>query len=382
MKSFIYDHSKEMLEMLKKLVNTDSGSYDKEGVDKVGQLLMEHFNNLGFIADVHENEKLGNNIVLRHQDARRPKFLIVAHMDTVFPKGTVDERPFSMEDGFAYGPGVIDMKASHVMLYYAMKALMEENVPAYKDVEIIFNSDEEIGTIGSRKLIEEKAKDKEYVLVLEPARPSGSFVSSRRGVGQYQLEIRGKSAHSGMNPEDGISAIEEMAHKIIELKTLEDPENGLNINIGLIEGGTSVNTVAPIAKAGIDVRISTQEQAAEIDEKIQKVCNESTVTGAELTLTGGINRPPMEFASSVGELVDIVLKEAESLGIEIDHIASGGGSDASFTAAMGIPTIDGMGPVGGKQHTEREYLVIDTLMERTTLFINVVRRLHKMYVNE
>lgn len=377
MKSFIYDHSDEMLEMLKKLVNIDSGSYDKEGVDKVGQLLMEHFIKLGFTADVHENEKLGNNIVLRHQDARRPKFLIVAHMDTVFPKGTVDERPFSMEEGFAYGPGVIDMKASHVMLYYAMKALIEGNEPAYKEVEVIFNSDEEIGTIESRKLIEEKAKDKEYVLVLEPARPSGSFVSSRRGVGQYQLEIKGKSAHSGMNPDDGISAIEEMAHKIIELKTLEDPGNGLNINIGLIEGGTSVNTVAPIAKAGIDVRISTQEQAVEIDEKIQEVCNESTVTGAELTLTGGINRPPMEFTSGVEELVDVVLKEAASLGIEIDHIASGGGSDASFTAAMGIPTIDGMGPVGGKQHTEGEYLVVDTLMERTPLFINVLRRLYK-----
>ncbi len=377
MKSFIYDHSDEMLEMLKKLVNIDSGSYDKEGVDKVGQLLMEHFIKLGFTADVHENEKLGNNIVLRHQDARRPIFLIVAHMDTVFPKGTVDERPFSMEEGFAYGPGVIDMKASHVMLYYAMKALIEGNEPAYKEVEVIFNSDEEIGTIGSRKLIEEKAKDKEYVLVLEPARPSGSFVSSRRGVGQYQLEIKGKSAHSGMNPDDGISAIEEMAHKIIELKTLEDPGNGLNINIGLIEGGTSVNTVAPIAKAGIDVRISTQEQAVEIDEKIQEVCNESTVTGAELTLTGGINRPPMEFTSGVEELVDVVLKEAASLGIEIDHIASGGGSDASFTAAMGIPTIDGMGPVGGKQHTEGEYLVVDTLMERTPLFINVLRRLYK-----
>ncbi|MHC0551421.1 M20/M25/M40 family metallo-hydrolase [Salinicoccus sp. CNSTN-B1] len=165
MKSFIYDHSDEMLEMLKKLVNIDSGSYDKEGVDKVGQLLMEHFIKLGFTADVHENEKLGNNIVLRHQDARRPKFLIVAHMDTVFPKGTVDERPFSMEEGFAYGPGVIDMKASHVMLYYAMKALIEGNEPAYKEVEVIFNSDEEIGTIESRKLIEEKAKDKEYVLV-------------------------------------------------------------------------------------------------------------------------------------------------------------------------------------------------------------------------
>lgn len=377
MKSLIHDHSNEMLEMLEKLVNTESGSYDKSGVDEMGRLLMEYFNEIGFTADVHENEKLGNNIVLRHQDARQPRFLIIAHMDTVFPKGTVDERPFSTGDGFAYGPGVIDMKASHVMLYYAIKALIEGNEPAYKEVEIIFNSDEEIGTIGSRKLIEEKAKDKEYVLVLEPARPSGSFVSSRRGVGQYQLEISGKSAHSGMNPDDGISAIEEMAHKIIELKKLEDPENGLNINIGLIEGGTSVNTVAPIAKAGIDVRISTQEQAAEIDEKIRELCNESTVTGAESTLTGGINRPPMELTSGVERLVDIVLKEAASLGIEIDHIASGGGSDASFTAAMGVPTIDGMGPVGGKQHTEEEYLVVDTLMERTSLFINVIRRLYK-----
>lgn len=365
---------KNMLTMLEELVNTDSGSYDKNGVDKVGTFLKRKYEKLNFNVMEKENHELGNHLLISHKQAIDPKILILAHMDTVFPEGTATERPFTIKDGRAYGPGVIDMKASHVMLYFAIKHLAETKSSIIKNVEIILNSDEEIGTISSRALIEERARDKRCVFVLEPAREDGSIVSSRRGVGEYKLQVTGKAAHSGIEPEKGRSAIEELAHKILELQNLSDPDENLNVNVGLIEGGTSVNTVAPVAEASIDVRISTSKQGEWIHNKIQDVCSEEEVRGTELKLTGGINRPPMVFTDEIEKLVNIVQKEAEKLGIHVEHTATGGGSDASFTANMGIPTLDGLGPVGGKQHSQEEYLEIDSLLERTHLFINVLKR--------
>nr|WP_080872981.1 M20 family metallopeptidase [Oceanobacillus timonensis] len=370
-------HFNDMLEMLEQLVNMDSGSNDKDGVDRVGTFLREAYEQIGFVSEVHENDTYGNSISLRHQDAANPDILILAHMDTVFPSGTAKERPFTVRDGRAYGPGVIDMKGSQAMLFYTMKTLMEQQNAAYKHVEIVLNSDEEVGTVSSRALIEEKTKGKKAALVMEPARENGSIVSSRRGSGRYDLDIKGRSAHSGMNPERGINAIEELAHKIIDLQGLSDPENNLHVNVGMIEGGTSVNTIAPSAKASIDVRISTASQGETIDKEIQAIARKHAVDGTEITLTGGINRPPMEWSDEVQRLVDIIQAEAGKIGLNVQDTATGGGSDASFTAAMGVPTVDGLGPVGGKQHTSEEYLVVDSLMERMALFTNVLEQLSK-----
>lgn len=368
-------HLNEMLEMLEKLVNMDSGSNDKADVDQVGEFLRKAYEQIGFVSEVHESEQYGNSIVLRHQEASNPNLLILAHMDTVFPARTAKERPFTVRDGKAYGPGVIDMKASQAMLFHTMKTLIEQQNAAYKKVEIVLNSDEEIGTISSRSLIEAKAKGKKAALVLEPAREDGSIVSSRRGSGRYELDIKGRSAHSGMNPERGINAIEELAHKIIDLQGLSDPDNNLHVNVGIVEGGTSVNTIAPSAKASIDVRISTASQGETIDKKIHAIAQKSAVNGTEITLTGGINRPPMELTDGVQNLVDIIQTEAGKIGLDVSYTATGGGSDASFTAAVGVPTVDGLGPVGGKQHTSEEYLIVNTLLERMVLFTNVLQKL-------
>lgn len=371
------DELDHMLTMLEALVNIDSGSYDKEGVNQVGQYLKRRFEKLDFIISEEKSEDTGDHLILRHKQAKEPKILILAHMDTVFPMGTVNERPFKIEGNRAYGPGVIDMKASHVMLYYAVKNLIENDDMSYKNIEVILNADEEIGTISSRHIIEKRAKDKKCVLVLEPAREDGSIVSSRRGVGEYKLKIKGVAAHSGIEPEKGSSAIEELGHKILELQALSNPKENINVNVGLIEGGTSVNTVAPIAEANIDVRISTVEQGTEVDKKIREICAEAEVKGTELELTGGINRPPMIYTEETETLVHLIQEEAKKLGVTVEHTATGGGSDASFTAAMNIPTIDGLGPVGGKQHSKEEYLEIDSLMERKNLFMNVLSNLSK-----
>lgn len=364
-----------MIDLLKNLVNIDSGSYDKTGVDQVAEVLIQLYKDLGFVVEIFPNEKLGNNYRLMHKDASNPQIFIAAHLDTVFPKGTVAERPFSIEGDRAYGPGVIDMKASHVLTYYAIKALQDAGNEAYKNVEILLNCDEEIGSHSSRALIEQFAEGKSYALVMEPARANGSIVSARRGVGTYELIIEGKASHSGIAPKDGISAIQELSYKIQALHALSRHDDGLSVNVGLISGGTSVNTVAPNARAEIDVRITTDEQGIEIDRLVKEVCSQPVLDGVKLTLTGGINRPPMMKTPESTVLVDIVKAEAKAMGLDIDDIFTGGGSDASFTAGVGTPSVDGLGPVGGFQHSDKEYIELPTLTERTILFANVIKRL-------
>lgn len=375
MENLINAQRDQMIDLLKNLVNIDSGSYDKAGVDQVAEVLIQLYKDLGFVVEIFPNEKLGNNYRLMHKDASNPQIFIAAHLDTVFPKGTVAERPFSIEGDRAYGPGVIDMKASHVLTYYAIKALQDAGNEAYKNVEILLNCDEEIGSHSSRALIEKFAEGKSYALVMEPARANGSIVSARRGVGTYELIIEGKASHSGIAPKDGISAIQELSYKIQALHALSRHDDGLSVNVGLISGGTSVNTVAPNARAEIDVRITTDEQGIEIDRLVKEVCSQPVLDGVKLTLTGGINRPPMMKTPESTVLVDIVKAEAKAMGLDIDDIFTGGGSDASFTAGVGTPSVDGLGPVGGFQHSDKEYIELPTLTERTILFANVIKRL-------
>ncbi|SUC16026.1 amidohydrolase/metallopeptidase [Proteus vulgaris] len=375
MQNTIHSQYNEMVEFLKELVNTESGSYDKEGVDAVANLLIQRYKQLGFLVEVFENEKLGNNYRLVHKEAKNPQIFIAAHLDTVFPKGTVAERPFSIDGTRAYGPGVIDMKASHVLTYYAINALIQSGNNAYKNVEIFLNCDEEIGSKTSHGLIEQYANNKSYALVMEPARANGAIVSARRGVGTYELLIEGKASHSGIAPEAGISAIQELSYKIQALHALSRHDEGLSINVGLISGGTSVNTVAPNARAEIDVRISTDEQGVEIDKLVREVCSKPVLEGVKLTLNGGINRPPMVKTPESATLIDIIKEEARLLSLDIEDISTGGGSDASFTAGVGTPSVDGLGPIGGYQHSDKEYIDLPSLTERTALFANILKRL-------
>lgn len=364
-----------MLNMLEDLVNINSGSYDKEGIDQVGRYLKEIYEDIGFNVAEYSNQNRGNNLVLRHQESKEPEILILAHMDTVFEKGTTKIRPFSIEGNYAFGPGVIDMKASHVMLYFAICELIKKEDNSYKNIEIIFNSDEEIGAETSKSLIENRAQAKKYALVLEPARKNGSIVSSRRGVGDYTLEINGKAAHAGIAPDKGVSAIEALAYKIPKLHALSNKEQNINVNVGVIEGGSSTNTIASQAKAYIDVRISEINQSNWIDEKIKTICNEVELEGTYNSLIGGINRMPMVFTNEIQDMIYLIQDEGKKMNLHINHVSTGGGSDASLTASLGIPTVDGLGPVGGEQHSENEYLEINSLTERTWLFLRSLSRL-------
>lgn len=366
-----------MLNLIEKLVNIDSGSTNKVGVDKIGKILIEEYKQMDFTIEVKENKEFGNNILIKHKEAVKPEILLIAHMDTVFPIGTAAERPFTTKNGLAFGPGVADMKASQVTLLYAMKYLYEKKDAAMKNVIIILNSDEEIGSPTSRELIEEISKNVKYALVMEPARKDGSIVSSRRGGGRYTLHVHGRSAHSGVAPEEGRSAIEELAYKTIKLNHLTDHEQGISVSVGIVEGGDAVNMIPDSATGYVDVRVESDEQSLEIAKKIESICSVPDVPGTTIDLEGGITRPPMEPDEKNQKLLEIVKEVGNSFGLIVTDSHTGGGSDASFPSHLGVATIDGVGPIGGKLHNEGEYLEIDSLTERCFLLAETVSKLSK-----
>lgn len=289
--------------MLEDIVNIDSGSYDKTGVDRFAKYLIKRYEALGFKAKIHKQESVGNHVTITHPESTSQNILILAHLDTVFKAGTALERPFKIIDDRAYGPGVIDMKASHVMLYTAISELIKNNeTDTLKELVIFFNSDEEIGSTRSRGYIEHLSEDKKYALVLEPARKDGSIVSSRRGTGKFELYVTGKAAHSGMDPENGVNANIELAHKIIEIEQLSNPAEDLHVSVVQIDGGEASNIISPSAHATIDVRISTIEQAYKIENQLYEIASHPTLEGSEVSIDGMITRPPMTYTAEIQQL--------------------------------------------------------------------------------
>lgn len=375
MDTFLKHREKEMLLLLERLVNIDSGSMDKKGIDAIGNLLKQEYEKIGFLVETIQQDVQGNHLVIRHRDVKEAEIMAVAHMDTVFAKGTAKVRPFTVREGRAYGPGVIDMKASHVLLLYALKALLEKGQAGLENIVIILTSDEEIGSHTSRALIEAHTEKKKYALIMEPARQNGALVTARRGAAEYALYVTGRAAHSGIAPESGRSAIEELAQKIIQLHRLSDYEKGFSVNVGIVEGGNTVNTVAPSAVAHVDVRFSDMEQAVWLENQIYDICAVPDVEGTTIEVKGGIERPPMVKNDQTIQLLEVIKSVGSELGITIKDMATGGGSDASFTSAKGIATIDGLGPIGGNAHSEEEYLEVESLIERTELLAKVIHRL-------
>lgn len=375
LKDLLNAKKQEMLQLLEQLVNIDSGSYTKSGIDTISTLLKAKFERLDFIVEVKEEKEYGNHLVIQHRDAINPEIIIIGHMDTVFPEGTAKVRPFTIEGNRAYGPGVIDMKASLVSLLYALTVMKLAGKKGYKNVQIILNSDEELGSPSSRELIIKYATNKKYALILEAARPDGSIVTARRGGGQFKIHIEGKSAHAGLEPEKGRSAIEELAHKIIRLHQLTNNQEGIHVNVGIISGGTAVNTIPAEAVATVDVRISKIKQVQTVQEQIEKICAETYVKGTKTALVGEIDRMPIEKTEKITALLTIIKQIGQDLGITITDTATGGSSDGSFTFAVGVPTVDGLGPIGGFFHSEDEYLELPSLIGRTQLLAELIQKL-------
>lgn len=362
------------LHELEQLVNLDSGSYDPEGVRKIADYFAAKFQALGWQVTYRQvNEAVGPCLEITNRpDAAAYDVLLIGHMDTVFPRGTAAARPYRQVGNRAYGPGVVDMKCCLLSAFYALERLQREQRLATASICLAFNSDEELSSKYSRPWLEGLAKKSAYALVLEPARADGSLVNTRRGVGRYTIEFTGVAAHSGVAPQKGVSAIQELAHWVLALHRLTDYAAGTNVNVGVVQGGTTANTVAAEAVAQVDLRMSTLQEAERVEAAMQNLLENPCTPGIQVAVSGGITRPPMNPSPATLELCRAVDGIAAQLGIEFAWIATGGGSDANITAALGVPSIDGLGPIGSCSHTEAEYLEIDSIEPRLALLCEVI----------
>lgn len=354
-----------MVSLLEELVNTESGSYDKPGVDEVVARIGRFFEGEGIATTPLAIATHGNALkaeVSGPGGANKP-IVLMGHCDTVFPKGETERRPFRIEDGRAYGPGVADMKAGLVMNAFVLAAFHRFG-GAPSPLVGLFTSDEEIGSPSCRPIIEATARDARAVLNAEPGRPTGNVVTGRKGGVFMHMEIIGKAAHSGGNYADGISAIGELAHKTIALHALTDLERGVTLNVGLVSGGQSVNTVAPRAEAQIDLRYVKPEDRAWAMERIGAIVDKAHVAGTRAALTIRGEFLPLVQDAGAKALFEAYSGAMKGLGHAVTGEFSGGCADSGFTASVGCPTLCSTGPVGGKAHSPDEYLEVDSIVPR------------------
>jgi glutamate carboxypeptidase len=357
-----------MLDTLEELVKRESPSTDKAAADAYAEALAARFDVLGAKTTLIFNETNGAHLEVEfgtaQGQANKPG-LLLCHYDTVWPLGTIDRMPFRIEADKAFGPGIYDMKASHAMIEYAMRAIQEIGMLLPRPVELLFTSDEEIGSLTSRELIEERALQAEYVLVLEPPTAEGSLKTARKGVGGFHLQVKGRASHAGSQPELGISAINELAHQILAVQGFADLEKGTTINTGVVQGGTRSNVIAAQAEAEIDVRAWTPEEAERIERAMKEL--QPKILGAELVVEGGFERPPLVRSEAIADLFYQVKEIGSRLGFDLEEGSTGGGSDGNFTAALGVPTLDGMGAMGDGAHADHEHILISQLTARTSV---------------
>jgi glutamate carboxypeptidase len=363
-------HRDWALAVIEDLVRLESPSIDKSALDRVGAEIARLFVELGARAAALPQERSGDH--LRIEIGRGDEqVLVIGHFDTVWPIGQIETMPVRREDGRLYGPGSYDMKAGIAMTLLAARILIETNrLPSHR-ITMIWTSDEEVGSDTSRGILEAEARRSRAVFVLEPALAGGGVKTARKGVADFRIEATGISAHAGVEPDKGASAIHELAWQAVQLLALNDPSRGLTINVGCIGGGTRPNVVAADAAMDVDVRIPTEADAARVTTAITTLVPRDP--RVRLRVSGGVNRPPMERTAGVAALYERAARISRQLGRELPEGATGGGSDGNFTAALGIPTLDGLGPDGAGAHALHEHVLIDSVPFRAALLAGLLR---------
>jgi glutamate carboxypeptidase len=354
---------------LRRLVEVESPSDDKAAIDAAAALVAGFSETCGGRVKLHKQKHFGNVLEARFGPARggRKPILLLGHLDTVWPLGTLRTMPWREAGGRFFGPGVLDMKAGVAMALAAIRILRELNIS--RPVTLLLNSDEEVGSPVSRPITERLALASEAVLVLEPAQGL-ACKTARKGVGDYRLHVTGIAAHSGVDFAHGHSAILELARLIEKVAGFTDLRVGRTVNPGVISGGTRSNVIAEHAYADVDVRIARASDAAKVDKLFRGLrCDDPA---CKLEITGGLNRPPMERKPGTVALYKRSRKLAAELGFTLDEAATGGGSDGNFTAALGVPTLDGLGAVGEGAHAAHESVVIEHLVPRTALLAALI----------
>ena len=363
---------------LETMVNIDCGSYTPAGVNRIADLVATALEDLGARVERIPHEPadgapaLGDLVIGRWQ-GDGPRVLLIGHMDTVFEAGTASARPFHVEGERAFGPGVTDMKAGLLAGLHALAALHEAG--ARPAVTFVANPDEEIGSPFSTPFIRELAPQHDAVLVLECARANGDIVSARKGIADYHLTLTGRAAHAGVEPEKGRSAILEAAHQVVALHALNGRWPTVTVNAGVIHGGSRPNVVAERCELQVDLRAATRDAFEAAAAEVERLTATPTVADVRSDLRRIASHPPMERSAGAARLVASAVTIAAELGFELRDAATGGASDANTTAALGLPTIDGLGPVGGDDHSVDEWLDVSSIVPRTTLLAALIARI-------
>jgi glutamate carboxypeptidase len=361
----------QALARLRTLVELETPTESKRSVDGAGEWVTAWAQELGGRVERHRFADYGDSLHIRFGARDRAPLLLLGHLDTVWPLGTLAEMPWRESEGRLYGPGVLDMKAGVVMALAALRLLQDQDTPP-PAVELLLHGEEEVGSPVSRALTESIARPCRAVYVLEPAQgPQGAYKTARKGVGDYRLTVRGVAAHAGVDFPNGHSAVLELARQLAAVAALTDPARGITLNPGVVGGGTRSNVVAAEAWAEIDIRIAHAEDAARVDAALRAL--QPGDRHCTLTVAGGINRPPMERTRGIGELFARAQREAEALGFALEEASTGGGSDGNFTAALGVPTLDGMGAVGEGAHARHEHIVLEHWAPRVALLAAMLR---------
>lgn len=367
-KNYLQQHADEILLDIKELVAAESPSMNKAAVDRCGEVLQALFaKRLGVAAEIDEQPHYGNHLKFTLGSGDEQTVLL-GHFDTVWDEGELVMRE---EDGKLYGPGVLDMKAGLVQAIWAVRALQQHDLLAGKRIVFLCGSDEEVGSPSSSAWLSQHALGSAQVLVVEPAvAGSGALKTARKGTGQYEITINGLAAHAGNNPEEGISAVQEMAHQIMFLHSLNAPERGTTVNVGIARGGNRINVVADKAVLGIDTRVTSEAEAERIHAEISQITPH--LTGITLDISGAQSRPPMRQTPESLALMERAQQVAEQLGFTVEGKAVGGGSDGNFTAALGIPTLDGLGATGAGIHARHEHIIIADIAPRAALVAGLI----------
>ena len=361
---------------LERLVNIDCGSYTPAGVDEVGRFVAGFLADLGASVEVRSDPagRLGGTVIGTLSGPVSPgaRLLLIGHMDTVFDPGTVAERPFAIADGIATGPGVTDMKSGLLAGLYAIRALVRRGPLPFERLTFVANPDEEIGSPTSTPHIIELAATADACLVLECARANGDIVSSRKGILDARINVRGRAAHAGVEPEKGRSAILAAADLVGRLHALNGRWEGVTVNVGVIAGGTRPNVVPERCTLEVDVRAVRREDLETAEVAIGELLGRLAVPDTTAELEPMAHWWPMEKLERSGRLVEHAVALAERLGFSVRDTATGGASDANTTAGLGVPSLDGLGPIGGNDHSPAEYLEVASIVPRTTLVAGLV----------
>ena len=368
---FLENELNTIINDIRQLVQLESPSDNKASVDRLGEFLATKFADIGGRPKFHPVTNRGDHLQVDFPGGTNlPPVTLLGHFDTVWPLGTLDKMPCTVRDGRLFGPGSYDMKSGIALLLHAIRGLREMHGALPRPVTVMLNTDEEVGSHSSRAIIERLATQSAAVLIMEPSGGKGALKTARKGVGEYCLKVIGKPAHAGIAPTDGASAVLELAHQVVRISKLTNLRRGITANVGVVEGGTRSNVIAAEASALIDVRIAKVRDAAYVDKRLHalKPLNRQ----CRLELNGAINRLPMERTPGVARLFATAKRLAKELDWNLQETSTGGASDGNFTAALGVPTLDGMGGVGEGAHAFNESVIIDELPRRAALIAMLI----------